>query len=210
MTFPDAKLFLDSPPSSHSCTYLVDVLPRLFFSFSRLPGWAVARLPFRGGIPGCFSDLLYCVTRLRLQTKNSFTSSCKPSSRRSSWRSVPPFRLRLAETNAGRIAVAIHQHDIGDVNGGFLLGDTALDVAWGFGLTCFLTMPTPSTRTRSFSAMMRRTRPFLPLSLAGDDVTVSLRLNLMLPYSSCPRRTGAAGPESGIVGFFTGKAHVIR
>src|ERR1700677_3210023 len=51
---------------------------------------------------------------------------------------------------------------------------------WGFGFMCFLTIITPSTRTRFFSAMTRRTRPCLPLSLPAMTATLSLRLILIL------------------------------
>src|ERR1700733_1879853 len=62
---------------------------------------------------------------------------------------------------------------------------------WGFGFMCFLTIITPSTRTRFFSAMTRRTRPCLPLSLPAMTATLSLRLILILVAItlSHPRRS---------------------
>src|SRR5580692_3688748 len=60
----------------------------------------------------------------------------------------------------------------------------------GLGLTCFLTIMTPSTRTRFLSAMTRRTRPCLPLSLPATTSTLSLRLILMPAITlSHPRRS---------------------
>src|SRR5271170_3540678 len=65
-----------------------------------------------------------------------------------------------------------------------------LMLRWGLGLTCFLTIMMPSTRTRSFSAMTRRTRPCLPLSLPAITSTLSLRLILMPAITlSHPRRS---------------------
>src|SRR5277367_498914 len=66
----------------------------------------------------------------------------------------------------------------------------------GLGLTCFFTIMTPSTRTRFLSAMTRRTRPCLPLSLPAITSTLSLRLILMPaitlfhPRRSCCRGAG--------------------
>src|SRR5437870_11293253 len=69
-----------------------------------------------------------------------------------------------------------------------------LMLRWGLGLTCFLTIITPSTRRRSFSAMTRRTRPCLPLSLPAMTSTLSLRLILMLAMLlSFPRQSHGAG-----------------
>src|SRR5579862_9720644 len=53
---------------------------------------------------------------------------------------------------------------------------------------------TPSTRTRFLSAMTRRTRPCLPLSLPAITSTLSLRLILMPAITlSHPRRTCCHG-----------------
>src|SRR5579859_3959460 len=71
-----------------------------------------------------------------------------------------------------------------------------LMLRWGLGLTCFLTIMTPSTRRRSLSAMTRRTRPCLPLSLPAMTSTLSLRLILMLAMM-LSLFLGYTEPESG-------------
>src|SRR5215471_5735459 len=71
-----------------------------------------------------------------------------------------------------------------------------LMLRWGFGFTCFFTTITCSTRMRFLSAITRRTRPRLPLSLPAITSTVSLRLILMpaiTVYLSYPRRSVGAG-----------------
>src|SRR5207244_609734 len=70
----------------------------------------------------------------------------------------------------------------------------------GLGLTCFLTIMTPSTRTRFLSAMTRRTRPCLPLSLPAITSTLSFRLILVPAINSLILDDLVAPePDSGIL-----------
>src|SRR4051794_28205107 len=70
----------------------------------------------------------------------------------------------------------------------------------GFGFTCFLTIITCSTSTRFLSAITRRTRPRLPLSLPAMTSTVSLRLILMPAINTSPALGDLSEPESAFVG----------